>query len=152
MVINLFSIATEYYTTASTTSISGQLRSSCAGQGNIRLCQMGGSCRQGLGFWYPIVYVHDFMLRASCFVTVSVGRFELSPCHRHSPPCSEITFLCGAQMFRLRAVDLFVLPEPATHLAAHPGNRVQLARKVRETGCFTSLMLLPKVTVGGVGR
>lgn len=46
---------------------------------------------------------------------------DTSSCHRP----------CLTQMFRLRAVDLFLLPEPATHLAAHPSNRVQLARKVR---------------------
>lgn len=47
-------------------------------------------------------------------------------------------------MFRLRAVDLFVLPEPATHLAAHSGNRVQIARKVRRNPCcWTSLVSRP---------
>ncbi|CAM9908395.1 unnamed protein product [Scytosiphon promiscuus] len=46
------------------------------------------------------------------------------------------------QMFRLRAVDLFVLPEPATHLAAHSSNRVQLARKAGETSFVWVLQIM----------
>eukprot|EP00903_Cladosiphon_okamuranus_P015669 g14470.t1 len=57
----------------------------------------------------------DFMVRGPSYLT------------------TRVKVASAKQMFRLRAVDLFVLPEPATHLAAHPGNRVHLARKAGET-------------------
>ncbi|CAM9570680.1 unnamed protein product [Laminaria digitata] len=46
---------------------------------------------------------------------------------------SRVKVASAKQMFRLRAVDLFLLPGPATHLASHPRNRVQLAREAGES-------------------
>eukprot|EP00752_Nemacystus_decipiens_P007751 g6928.t2 len=66
----------------------------------------------------------DFMVRGPSYLT------------------SRVKVPSAKQMFRLRAVDLFVLPEPATHLAAHPGNRVQLARKAGETSFVWVLQIM----------
>ncbi|CBJ29444.1 conserved unknown protein [Ectocarpus siliculosus] len=59
-----------------------------------------------------------------------------------SYPTNRVKVASAKQMFRLRAVDLFVLPEPATHLAAHHGNRVQIARKAGETSFVWVLQIM----------
>ncbi|CAM9152802.1 unnamed protein product [Hapterophycus canaliculatus] len=66
----------------------------------------------------------DFMVRGQSYLT-----------NRVKVPSAK-------QMFHLRAVDLFVVPEPATHLAAHPTNRVQLAMKAGETSFVWVLQIM----------
>lgn len=87
-----------------------------------------------IGLWPQNTYLSSLIICALVYIFCGIQ------CCTHlllidAPPERSILVVphvraLMSKMFRLRAVDMFVLPQPATHIASHPSNRVQIARQV----------------------